>query len=236
MSLNFIWCISYNWPDAVWAQSFQTAWAVSQAALSDSFSPHPPAVLDYYSSYMAGHMYSFCFLITLKIFQGKTEPAYSCLIEFFDRRSEDYSEKEKKKKIHSPKELWGMNCKGPKPDWAALLGRVAQSCSSLFLSSPLDFHMFNLVKARSSPSSGKWKIPGSPGRFGFAGKFVGGAGEEPSLPGRVRPGEAGLASAAVSLEQSFTFPVSAERGGWSHPEPLLGSAVHYTEGSFFAWC
>lgn len=67
----------------LFGHSFQTARAVSQAALSDSFSPHPPAVLDYYSSYMPGHMYSFCFLITLKFFQGKTEPAYSCLIEFF---------------------------------------------------------------------------------------------------------------------------------------------------------
>lgn len=52
----------------------------------------PPAVLDYYSGYMAGHMYSFCFLITLKFFQGKTEQAYSCLMGFFGQRSENYSE------------------------------------------------------------------------------------------------------------------------------------------------
>lgn len=35
MRLNFIWCISCNWPDAAWTRGFQTGLGVSQAAQSD---------------------------------------------------------------------------------------------------------------------------------------------------------------------------------------------------------
>lgn len=151
MSLNFIWYISYNWPDAVWAHSFQTALAVSQAMLSDFFFS-PPAVLDYYSSYMAGHMYSFCFLITLIFIREKpskhTPVWWLVLVE--DLRIIP----NRKKKIHSPKDLQIMNCKGPKNRAGCCTG---QSNSSLFLSlsSTLDFQMFSLVQVRSSLGSGK---------------------------------------------------------------------------------
>lgn len=139
----------------------------------------PPTVLDYYSSYMAGHMYSFCFLITLKFFQRKTEQAYSCLMGIFlvgDLRIILNG----KKKMHSPKELWVMNGKGPKNRLGCFIGQSNPSLLSSHLSSSstLDFHMFSLVKVTSSPSSGKWKILGFPRHFGFALKFVGGVGWE----------------------------------------------------------
>lgn len=248
MSLSFIWCISYNWPDAVWAQSFQTAQAVSQAALSDSFSPHPPAVLDYYSTYM----YSFCFLITLKYFSG--ENWTSILLFDWNFLMEDLRiilNRKKKKSIHpSSCEEWtarGQNQTGLLY-WVEWLRATPLSC--VLLSSPLDFHTFSPVKARASPSCVQWEPPWfSRGCWIGAGLCVWcwrGSCSSAAGQGQARRGRAGSSCSVLGAkfhllkELQQLHPTSA---GF-HPRALLevfrgfdgNLLLIHSEGSFIPWC
>jgi len=78
-----------------------------------------------------------------------------------------------------------MNCRGPKNRLSCFIRKISSSLllsCLLSSSSTLDFHMFSLVKVRSSPSSGKWKITGFPCNFGFALKFVSVAVEKRAAP------------------------------------------------------
>lgn len=133
MSLNFIWCISYNWPDAVWAQFPNSPGCLTGSSVWLLLSP-PPCC-----SWLLFQLYAWPYVFFLlpnysEIFPGENWTSIF-LFDWIFLIEDLRITLNRKKKIHSPKELWGMDCKGPKPDWAAFLGRPVQSYPSLL--SPL---------------------------------------------------------------------------------------------------
>lgn len=112
----------------------------------------------------------------------------------------------KKKSIH-PRSCEEWTARGQNQTgllfWAEQFRATPLFCL-LFLSCLLDFPMFSLVKPRSSPSSGKWKIPGFPRGFGLALKFVGDAGEERAAhtarQGQARRGRAGVSCSVLGVK------------------------------------
>lgn len=100
------------------------------------FSSQTPAVLDYYSNYMAGHMYSFCFLITPIFSRGKLKKHAPLCWGLFGRKSENYSEQEEKNPFTQGAASYELQG-GKKIDWAALLSRAINLSSHVSSPCPL---------------------------------------------------------------------------------------------------